>query len=157
MLRTAPDDETVLAARDRYLLESGLDMAEYTAPRFAVPIGSWMLRLPNPAQRQQAVARHDLHHVATGLGTDWRGEMEIGAWEVGAGLGGLWVAWLICVPFLVAGLMVVPRRTLRAYRAGRRCRSLFADDEPYEALVALTVAELRRRIGLPPEGLHPPA
>jgi hypothetical protein len=147
-------DQTVLDARDHYLLESGLTTAEYTAPRFSVRIGSWTLQLPNPPQRQEKVALHDLHHVATGFRTDWRGEMEISAWEVGAGLGGLWVAWLICVPFFLAGLMIDPRRTLRAHHAGRDCRSLFVDTAPYEELLSMTVGELRERIGLPPGGLR---
>jgi hypothetical protein len=147
-------DQTVLDARDRYLLESGLSTAEYTASRFSVRIGSWTLRLPNPPQRQVNVARHDLHHVATGFRTDWRAEMEISAWEVGAGLGGLWVAWLICVPFFLAGLLIAPRRTLRGYHVGRRCRSLFVDTMPYEELLLLRVGELRERIGLPPGGLR---
>ena len=47
------------------------------------------------------------------------------AWEGGAGLGGLWVAWAICVPFFALGLLLQPRRVLRAYRRGRRSRSLF--------------------------------
>lgn len=147
--------ESVLAARDRYLRESGLSTTEYTATRFSVRIGSWRLHLPNPVQRQASVAQHDLHHVATGFRTDWQGEMEISAWEVGAGLGGLWVAWLLCVPFFLGGLIAVPQRTIRAYRVGRHCRSLFADPTPYETLLSLTVGELRKHIGLPPEGLDP--
>ena len=150
-------EETVLAARDRYLRENDLSTAEYTAARFRIRVGSWTLRLPNPPQRQAIVARHDLHHVATGLRTDWQGEMEISAWEIGAGLGGLWIAWLICVPFFLAGLIVSPRRVIRAYRAGRHCRSLFVDRTPYEALLVLTVRKLRSQVGLPPEGLHPAA
>jgi hypothetical protein len=146
-----PDDETVLAARDRYLRESGFDAAEYTAPRFSVRVGPWVLRLPNPPERQVNVPRHDLHHVATGFRTDWRGEMAISAWEVGAGLGGLWVAWLICVPFFVAALALSPRRAIRAYREGRRCRSLFVDRLRYDELLALSVGALRRRIRLPVE------
>lgn len=152
-MHPAPD-ETLREARDRYLLESGFSAAEYTAPRFSVRIGPWKLWLPNPPQRQANVARHDLHHVATGFRTDWRGEMEISAWEVGAGLGGVWVAWLICPPFALAGLLAAPRRTLRAYRAGRRCRSLFADPVPYQELLSLSVRQLRQRLGLPPHGLR---
>lgn len=146
-------EERVVDARDRYLRENGLGASEYTAPRFTVRVGGRILSLPNPMQRRRAVPRHDLHHVATGLGTDWGGEVEISAWETGAGLGGLWVAWLICVPLFLAGLLTSPRRTALAYRAGLRCRSLFVDALPYDEILSLTVGELRRRIGLPPEGL----
>jgi hypothetical protein len=61
---------------------------------------------------------------------------------------------LICVPFFLTGLIAMPQRAIRAYRAGRRCRSLFVDATPYEDLVALTVGELRKHIGLPPAGLE---
>lgn len=108
----------------------------------------WTLRLPNPPQRQRNVSRHDLHHVATGYGTDAIGEIEISAWEVGAGLGTLWIAWAISFPAFLWGLARYPSRTLRAYRKGRSCRSLFVDRVEYDALLELTIAELRARLGV---------
>jgi hypothetical protein len=143
----------VAAARSRYLAVNGLRAEDYDLPRFDVRVGRVTVRLPNPRARRAAVALHDLHHVATGYATDWIGEIQVSAWETGAGLGGLWVAWSICVPFFVAGLVVRPRLTWDAYRAGRSCRSLFAQTTSLDELLSLRVSELRERIGLPPEGL----
>jgi hypothetical protein len=145
----------VLAARSRYLAENGLRAEDYELTRFAVRMGGVTIRLPNPRSRRAAVALHDLHHVATGLPTDWISEIRISAWEIGAGLGGLWVARILCVPLFAAGLVVRPRSTWNAYRTGRSCRSLFARPANVDELLALRVGELRDRIGLPPQGLTP--
>jgi ubiquinone biosynthesis protein Coq4 len=104
--------------------------------------------LYNPKQRRWAIARHDLHHVATGFGTDPVGEMEIGGWEVGAGLGRLWVAWAICWPVFLVGLVRSRTRTLAAYRLGRRCRSLFARPDAYDEWLQWSVGDLRRELGI---------
>ena len=40
---------------------------------------------PNSAPRVRAVKFHDLHHVLTGYDTNFTGEVEISAWEIGAG------------------------------------------------------------------------
>ena len=143
------------AARSRYLAVNGLRAEDYDLPRFDVRVGRFTIRLPNPRARRAAVALHDLHHVATGYSTDWTGEIQVSAWEIGAGLGGLWVAWLICVPLFVTGLVLRPRLTWSAYRAGRPCRSLFAQRTRFDQLLSLRVSELRDRIGLPPDGLTP--
>ena len=60
---------------------------------------------------------------------------------------------MICFPFFFAALVVMPRRAWAAFRCGRRCHSLFDDVHAYDGLLDLTVGDLRRRIGLPPEGL----
>jgi hypothetical protein len=146
-------DEPVSAALSRYLAENGLRAADYELTHFDLRVRGVAIRLPNPRSRRAAVAFHDLHHVATGLSTDWISEILISAWEIGAGLGGLWVARLICVPFFAAGLVVRPRSTWSAYRTGRSCRSLFARPACIDELLALRVGDLRDRIGLPPQGL----
>ncbi len=153
MSKAPPAAATVRGERDGYLRENQLTMDGYTAAWVKLPVGWWVLPVPNPAQRRRALPRHDLHHVATGYPTDWIGEIQISSWEVGAGLGGLWIAWAICVPFFLVGLVRCPSRTLAAFREGRRCRSLFVDDAPYNELLAMKVGELRQRIGLPQRGL----
>ena len=42
-------------------------------------------KIPNSEGRRRAVRFHDLHHVLTGYQTDFRGEAEIGAWELASG------------------------------------------------------------------------
>jgi hypothetical protein len=152
-MTVATPTERVIDARDRYLRDNGFSVEEYSSPSFRLGSGRFHVTLPNPRQRRATVGLHDLHHVATGLGSGVVDEMLVSAWEVGAGLGGLWVAWVICVPAFVGGLVIAPRRAWDTFRRGRRCRSLFAERTPYPELLDLSVADLRRRLGLPVEGL----
>jgi hypothetical protein len=145
----------VRAARDVYLRDNGFSLEMYGKPTFELPtaVSGWTITLPNPPARRRAVALHDLHHVLTGYGTDWAGELEISAWEVRAGLGGRWVAWLICMPMMLLGFVQRPRRTLAAFRAARGARSLFVGDESPDDWLDLSVAEARDRLGLPASGV----
>jgi hypothetical protein len=152
-LATAPAPETrVRDARDLYLRENGFSLEMYRQPTFEVPLGPWNLRLRNPPSRQRVIAAHDLHHVLTGFGTDWIGEIEVAAWECGAGLGRNPFAWRVCVPFALYGLLRCPRRTWRAWRRGRGARSLLLGDVSIESLLDLTLAEARRVRGLDETG-----
>ena len=90
---------------------------------------------------------HDLHHVATGYGTDWAGEGEISAWELSAGCGRFAFAWFINLQGMVMGWVVSPGRTWRAWVRGRHSRSLYAEGYS-DALLRETVGELRARLGL---------
>jgi len=152
----AQPDESVRGARDRYLAENGLTTELYMERWVQLPVGWWRPRLYNPKQRRWAIARHDLHHVATGFGTDPVGEMEISGWEVGAGLGRLWVAWAICWPVFLVGLVRSRPRTLAAYRLGRRCRSLFARPDAYDEWLQWSVGDLRRELGIGAQGAVDP-
>jgi hypothetical protein len=58
------------------------------------------------------------------------------------------------------GLLFAPRRTWRAWRASRGAGcpgSLFQIRRPYADLLALSVGDLRRELGVPPAGAaeHP--
>jgi hypothetical protein len=139
---------SVREARDLYLRENGFTTAMYHESTFGVPIGPWTLRLWNPPSRRRVVAAHDCHHVLTGFGTDWIGEMEVAAWECGAGLGRNPFAWLVCVQFALLGLLRCPRRTWRAWRHGRRARSLLLGDASVESLLDLRLGEARRARGV---------
>jgi hypothetical protein len=148
-----PPEMTVRQAREIYFRENGFSLAMYTEPSFDVPIGPISVRLPNPPARQRTVGAHDLHHVLTGYGTDWFGEIEVSAWEVRAGLARNPVAWMICIPFNLLGLIVCPRRLFRARRAGKGARSLLGADVDRNALLDLTLADARQRHGIPREGV----
>ncbi len=137
---------TVREARERYFRQNGLSEAGYTERWVKLKMGPIPLAFPNTAARRRAVPLHDLHHVATGYPTTWTGEAEISAWELAAGCGRYWAAWALDAGGALVGLLIAPRRTWRAFRRGRRCRSLyrarFTDD-----LLDMTVAELRARLG----------
>ncbi len=123
------------------------------ASAFGIPF-----KVPNTARHRWAIMLHDLHHIATGYGTDLTGEGEISIWEARRGLRplGLYVATIVAIGSL-GGVTLAPRRALAAWRASAQGRtSLFscADaDANYEALLDGTVGDLRAQLGIPPDGL----
>ena len=74
---------------------------------------------------------HDVHHMLTGYGTSYRAELEEAAWEIGSGGCGRWILfWNSRILAFLQGLVLCPRRTLRALRAGRRDRNLYRRRAP---------------------------
>lgn len=145
----------VKQARDAYLAQNGFSVEAYDEISSEINYAGIRFRVPNPPQRRWAIRLHDLHHVASGFGTDPVGEAEISAWEVGHGLGnlGLYVSSLV-LSGVVAGLFLAPRRAWRAFRAARSGRSLFnLSHLNYEQLLAMNVGELRDLLGIPAHGL----
>lgn len=136
----APAPATLGAMRAAFLDLSEFDDGEVTyKPIEWVKLGPLPIPVPNPPARVHALKLHDLHHILTGYGTDWRGEYEISGWEVGAGLHRNPIGWMFCTMGFTAGLVVSPRRTVRAFARGRKGRSLLGQDPA--AAFALTEAE----------------
>jgi len=154
--RPYPAEWTVRRALDEYLAENGFTRESYddkwTAATLFGVLPVWAL---NTKKHRWAIMLHDLHHVATGYGTDNTGEGEISAFEA-AGRRSLWslgpyVASIVLSGALL-GFAIAPRRTLDAWRASRG-RSLFAVDRSYEELLEMTVGELRALLALPTQGV----
>jgi hypothetical protein len=143
---------TVRDALTAYLTVNGFTTDSYTAPTVAIPIGPVTIPLPNTAGRKAVVKMHDLHHLATGYGTDLTGEAEIGAWELRAGCTTL-AAYVYNAMAVSMGLVISPRRTLRAFADARGSTTLYKLGMGYDATLELTVAELRARMHLPPNGV----
>jgi hypothetical protein len=145
---------SVRDGRDAYLAENGFTVAAYDAAWVEVSFLGVSIRTPSTRRRRRALKFHDLHHVATGFGTDLAGEMEISAWELRRGLRGLglYVGSIVAM-VAMAGLVFAPCRTLRAWRASSRTGSLFQTEREYETLLAMSVGELRRELGVPTSGL----
>lgn len=138
--------ETVRDALARYHAENGFTGDAMTGETVQVRVLGQTLDFPSPAFQRPLLARHDLHHVLTGYGTDLRGEAEMGAWELGAGPGH-WFVWVNDLGALELGVLC-PLRTARAFARGLRCRSLYRDDTSYEALLEMETEALRARLGL---------
>lgn len=161
--------ETVREALRRYHEANGFKGDAMTAETLQVRILGHVGELPNPRFQRALLARHDLHHVVTGYGTDLRGEAEMGAWELAAGPK-LWIrpppwsgvglgsaarlalflglgafVWANNVGALVLGVLA-PIRTARAFVRGLFARSLYADEAEYEELLDMTVDALRARL-----------
>ena len=141
-------EETVRAGRDRYLAENSFSLDSYAERGFPIHVGSRVVRLPNPG----LLPWHDLHHVVTGYGTGLVGEAEISAYELRAGCGSPMV-FILCVGAIMFAMFVAPRRILRAWKRARGTRSLYHSAIPYEALLRMSVADLRRHLSITPEGL----
>jgi len=127
-------------ARDRFFVDNdfGPD-GGYDAPHQDAVLAGVPYRTPNGPARAEALRRHDLHHLLTGYATDWQGEAQISAWELGSGGAGLvWYAWLIALWGLFSGLLGDPMGMLRAFVRGRGSMNLYA--------VRVDAALLERRV-----------
>lgn len=145
----------VQQGRDLYLAENGFSVAEYDHPRTQASIFGLRFSVPNTPKHRWAIMLHDLHHVATGYGTDLVGEGEISAWELRSGLGslGLYVGSIVLGGALF-GFAIAPRRVLQAFLQGGSKRALWdRPDLSYDALMQMSVAELRAELAIPPSGL----
>lgn len=143
------DETTVRDARDEYFVRSGFARDGGYGDRWVLlkAGGVTVFAFPNTAARVRAVRLHDLHHVVTEYDTSWTGEAEIAAWELAAGCGRHAAAWVLNIAASLVGLIVSPRRVLRAFRRGRRSRTLYAGQFS-DDLLDQTVGQLRSRLNL---------
>ena len=91
---------------------------------------------------------HDIHHVLTGYPANWRGEAEIGAWELATGCRTYWVAWFLNLGAAFVGLFLFPRAVVWAFIRGRNSRTNLYHEFEYEPLLDMRIKALRERIGL---------
>ena len=77
---------------------------------------------------------HDIHHLLADYDTDFRGELEIAAWELSSGGCGWHILyWPDRFFFMTLGLLIAPLRTLAAFKRGWRHRNIF-DRDPQEVM-----------------------
>jgi hypothetical protein len=150
-----PATLTVREARDHYLAENGFTVDAYESKWTDASFLGVKFRVPNTAKHRWGIMLHDLHHVATGYGTDLAGEGEISAWEAHRGLRALgpYVGGIVASGALM-GLLLAPRRSMEAWRVSGTGDSLFDSTTAYESLLAMTVGELRELLGVPRDGLQ---
>jgi hypothetical protein len=135
---------TIATEIERYMQINGFTREEYTAKTVPVKVGPIVFRLPNGPARQRAIAQHDVHHVLTGYATDLTGEAEIGAFELRAGCTSLFLH-VINLAAVVAGVLIAPRRVLRAWKRARGARTLYALALAASDVERLEVEALRAR------------
>jgi hypothetical protein len=144
---TYDEQMSMRAARQRYFDANGFD-SSYTEKWVKLKAGPIAFYFPNAEGRRRAVKFHDLHHIITGYQTDWAGEVEIAAFEIGAGCGPFAWAWFLNMQALALAPTVAPRRALRAFVRGRHARSLYHQGEFQDALLDESVGEIRRTLTL---------
>lgn len=130
----------------RFYAAEGQGPSVLEAEALPVRFGPVRISLPNPRFQRELLARHDAHHVLGDFDTSLAGEAQVGAWELAAG-SGHWFVLLNNLLALPLGLLA-PRATVRAFRRGRRCRSLHRHPASWEQLLTRDVDELRRELGL---------
>jgi hypothetical protein len=140
-------DSTLLEARTRYFESNGFGAdGGYGDAWVDFMLGPVPFPFPNTAGRVRAVRYHDLHHVLTGYATDFWGEMDISAWEIGAGCRDYAAAWQLNLGGLATGAIFKPMRTFNAFVRGRRSRSLYG--LPFPELLEKTVGQVREEVTL---------
>jgi hypothetical protein len=153
--RPWPADWSVERGRDAYLAENGFSVAAYEDAWTQASLWGLSFKIPNTPHHRWAIRLHDLHHVATGFGTDLTGEAEISAWEARRGLRSLdlYVSTIVA-SLALTGLVLAPRRVRRAWDAGTHGNALFnMQDLDYDALLRMSIGELRALLGIPRDGL----
>jgi hypothetical protein len=149
-LPATPDEMRIADAIEDYYRSHGLPAdGGVSGAWFQVHIGPLSIPLPNIPARRRVIFLHDVNHLITGYDTTFSGgEMEIGAFEVGASCGRYLVAWYLDLSVLALGLLVNPRGVFAGFVRGRRSASLYQQDLGAETLRAMTVAEVRSLLRL---------
>ncbi|HEX8422539.1 MAG TPA: hypothetical protein VF634_03965 [Pyrinomonadaceae bacterium] len=142
------------AARERYFEINNFAGGGYEEGWVKMKAGPVPIWFPNTVARVKAVKFHDIHHVLTEYPTTWKGEAEIGAWEVATGCAAHYQAWLLNLLAFAIGLMINPRGVYRAFARGRQSRNLYRTTFS-DALLARTVGEMRRELELDKETAPP--
>jgi hypothetical protein len=140
-------ESTLREARERYFELNRFDGGGYEEGWVKMRAGPIPIWFPNTVARVKAVRFHDLHHVLTEYPTTWRGESEIGAWEVATGCAAHYQGWLLNLLAFAIGLAINPRGVYRAFMRGRRSRNLYRltfSDE----LLSRKVGDMRRELNL---------
>lgn len=141
---------TVREARRRFFAANGFAPdGGYDDDWADAEFGPLAYRVPNLRARGEALRVHDLHHLVTGYSTDWRGEAQISAWELGSGWGRYPYAWIIALFGFVSGLLGLPADTLRAFVRGRRSRGNLYDAESIDPWLDRPLPELERALRVP--------
>jgi hypothetical protein len=139
---------TVRQARAAFFHEENLPAdGGYRDEWFDAAFGPVRYRIRNFGLRADALFRHDIHHALTGYRTDWLGEVQVNAWELGAGIGNQAWAWVIMLVGVFLGALLAPAESLAAFARGRRSRNLYAGELP-DDLLERDLDELARELGV---------
>jgi hypothetical protein len=128
----------------------GIPADAYTAKKFTIRVGKVPIHIPNIPARVKIARFHDIHHILTGYPANWRGEAEIGAWEIATGCRTSFIAWFLNTGAAFVGLFMHPKAVIKAFRRGRNTRTNLYYNFEYELLLKMTIKEVRDKVGLPP-------
>ena len=139
---------TLLEARTRYFEANAFGPdGGYAETWVDVKVGPIPMRIPNTKSRVRAIRFHDLHHVLTEYRTNFRGECEIGSWEIGSGCADHWAAWYLNLYAFATGLLCAPGDVWRAFVRGRHTKNLYRNTFD-DALLSRRVGDVRTELAL---------
>ena len=110
--------------------------------------GKFYIPIPNTASRKKALIFHDVHHIATGYQSNWKGECEIGAWEVSTGCGSYTAAWLLDLAVFALGLLIFPVATFKAFVRGRRTLNFYRNSYSGAELMPMEIEQVQALLKL---------
>ncbi len=143
------DSLKIAAALPLYFSKYHFADGGYNDAFFKIKIGPIFIPIPNIKSRVEAVKIHDIHHILTEYKANWKGEIQISAWEIASGCNTYWAAWLLNLASVIIGTFLFPAAMYHAFVAGRRAKTnLYQKALPYSSLLEMTVGELRQYVGL---------
>ena len=148
MNRLYADDLKVKDALQIYFSQYHFKDGGYNDKFFKIKLtDSIFVPLPNIKARIDAVKIHDIHHLITEYTAVYKGEAEIGAWELASGCGKYWVGWILNMGSFIIGMLFYQRSLLKAFLNGRLAKTNLCYRTVYnDALLNKTVGELRKEI-----------
>ena len=109
-------------------------------------VGRFYIPFPNTESRKKALVFHDIHHLVTGYRSNWKGEAEIGAWEVSTGCEDFMAAWVLDLWSFCLGLLFFPKATYLAFIRGRRTLNLYKRTYTKEELMGMNIPEIQSKL-----------
>src|SRR5690348_1315643 len=94
-LSVYPDEMKVRDALKIYFAKHNFGDGGYNDKYFKIMAGPLTIPVINTRARLRAVKLHDVHHLLTGYNAFWKGEVQIGGWELGSGCGKFLPAWVL--------------------------------------------------------------
>jgi hypothetical protein len=104
------------------------------------------LYIPNFDARRKAVFKHDVHHIATGYTSTFKGETEISAWEIASGCRHYWVAWVLDMQAVMIGILFNPLGVYKAFVKGRQTKNLYRDVFTDEQLMDMPLSSIKENM-----------
>ncbi len=113
------------AIKKNFVMGGIPDDGGYLDRFFLIRLGGLPFVMYNFPSRVKAAKIHDIHHVATGFRTDFKGECEIGAWEVASGCGSYLAAWMLNLMALSVGIFIWPKAMWTGFLRGRNSKNFY--------------------------------
>ena len=136
--------ELLPAFYEQYHLNSdGGQSSPYVKIEFA---NRFFLYFPNSDTRRKAVFKHDVHHIATGYTSTFKGETEIGAWEIGSGCKHYWIAFILDLHAMIIGVLFNPAGVYRAFIKGRQTKNLYTDVFTDKELMDMPLSAIKEKL-----------